>query len=133
MSRQKVKGSRFERDTADWLNARFETDRFHRLAVSGSKDEGDVWGLFSHGRRVVIECKNVIRTALPQWLAEAEAEAGNADALCGIVVHKRTGVGVQSFGKTYVTMTLETLAALMTGESQQEFIERKANGGAELE
>ena len=71
--------------------------------------------------------------ALWKWAQEAEEEAGNADALCGIVVHKRKGAGVKSFGSTYVTMTLETLAALLTGESQAEFEERKANGGAELE
>lgn len=132
MSISRQKGTSFESQVADYLNQRYETDTFHRLAMGGTHDEGDVYGLFAHGRRVVVECKNVARMALPQWLAEAEAEAGNADALCGIVVHKRKGAGVKSFGKTYVTMTLESLAALMTGESQQEFERRMRNGGADV-
>lgn len=132
MSISRQKGTAFETQVADYLNQRFETDTFHRLAMGGTHDEGDVYGLFAHGRRVVIECKNVARMALPQWLAEAEAEAGNADALCYLVMHKRKGAGVKSFGKTYVTTTLESLAALITGESQEEFEERKRNGGADV-
>ena len=132
MSISRQKGTAFETQTAGYLNMRMETDTFHRLAPGGTHDEGDVYGLFAHGRRIVVECKNVVRMALPQWLAEAEAEAGNADALCGIVVHKRKGAGVKSFGQTYVTMTLESLAALMTGESQHEFEERKRDGGADV-
>ena len=33
----------------------------------------------------------------------------------GLVVHKRKGTGEKSFGDTYVTMTLETLAAMIAG------------------
>lgn len=130
ISRQK--GTSFESQVAAWWNIRMETDTFHRLAMGGTHDEGDVYGLFAHGRRVVQECKNHVRTNLAEWVAEAEAEAGNADALCGVVVHKRKGAGVKSFGKTYVTTTLETLAALITGESQAEFEERMRNGGADM-
>lgn len=129
MSRQRKKGTQFESDTVDWLNCRFETDEFHRLGMQGANDEGDVWGLFSHGRRVVLECKNVSTMALWKWVQEAEKEAGNADAVCGLVVHKRKGAGVKSFGSTYVTTTLEGLAALLTGESQAEFEERKRHAG----
>lgn len=133
MSWQRRKGTAFESMVVDYLNARFETDRFHRLGQMGANDEGDVWGLFAWGRRVVVECKNVVNTALWKWCGEAEAEAGNADALGWIVVHKRKGAGVRSFGTTYVTTTLETFCALMTGESQREFEERKANGGSDVE
>lgn len=129
MSRQRKKGTAFESMVVDYLNARFETDEFHRLGMQGANDEGDVWGLTSHGRRVVLECKNVSTMALWKWVQEAEREAGNADAVCGLVVHKRKGAGVKSFGSTYVTTTLEGLAALITGESQAEFEERKRNAG----
>jgi hypothetical protein len=53
---------------------------------------------------------------LPKWLKEAEVERGNADAEFSLVVHKRKGVGEKSFGDTYVTMTLETLAAMIAGK-----------------
>jgi hypothetical protein len=55
---------------------------------------------------------------LPKWLKEAETERGNADAEFGVVVHKRKGVGEKTFGDTYVTMTLETLAAMIAGSHE---------------
>lgn len=116
MSRQKTKGTSFESMVVDWLNQRLGTDTFHRLGMGGIHDEGDVWGLFSHGRRVVVECKNHARMALSEWLDEAEVERGNADALASVVVHKRRGKGWKAFGQTYVTMTLEDLVAIVTGE-----------------
>lgn len=116
MSKQRQRGTSFESMVVDWLNERMGTDEFHRLGMGGTHDEGDVWGLFSHGKRVVCECKNHRAMALSEWLDEAEAERGNADALASVVVHKRKGRGAKSFGETYVTMTLEDLAAILTGE-----------------
>ena len=116
MSRQKQRGTSFETAVVDWLNERMGTDTFHRLGMGGVNDEGDVWGLFSHGKRIVIECKNHKAMALSEWLDEAEVERGNADALASVVAHKRKGRGAKSFGETYVTMTLEDLVAILTGE-----------------
>lgn len=115
MSREREKGTRFETQVAGYLNAALETDQFHRLAMGGANDRGDVWGLTSHGRPVVIECKSCRRAELAEWLGEAEVERGNADALAGVVVHKRRGVGEAHMGETYVTMTLADLVAICTG------------------
>lgn len=115
MSRNKAKGSSFEQQIADYLNDALETDTFHRLSLRGTQDEGDVWGLFAHGRRVVVEAKNHRRMALSEWLDEAEAERGNADALAAVVIHKRKGKGAAKFGETYVTLTLADLLAIITG------------------
>jgi hypothetical protein len=68
----------------------------------------------STGGRVVMECKNVKRDALPQWIREAETERVNDGAFVGVVCHKRHGVSDP--GESYVSMTLDTFAALLHGE-----------------
>lgn len=115
MSRQRDKGTRFETQVVEYLNRTLGGSQAHRLGLKGSMDEGDVWGLFAHGQRVVVECKDVARMALSQWVGEAEDERGNADALAGVVVHKRRGFGPARMGGTYVTMTLADLVAICTG------------------
>lgn len=107
------KGSRFERETADYLAEHID-DRIDRRVKTGSKDRGDIGGLRVHGSRVVIECKNVSRLNLGGWVEEADVERGNDDALVGLVVHKRRGTADP--GDQYVTTTLRDLVALITGE-----------------
>lgn len=120
MSRQRAKGTQFESQVVDFLNARFGGERtFHRLGMGGTNDMGDVWGLFSHGRPVVVECKNCKRPEWAEWLGEAERERGNADALASVVVIKRRGVGPRSMGRTYVLTTLEDMVAMLTGEREE--------------
>lgn len=94
-------------------------DRIERRARSGAKDRGDISGIRLHSQRVVIECKNeatgkVLR--LPQWVGEAQVEAGNDDALVGVVVHKRSGTTDPL--KQWVSMTVADLVAILTGEKQ---------------
>lgn len=107
-------GTRFERSTADYLAARLADNRIDRRAKTGSKDRGDLGGVRTpHGGRVVVECKDVARLALAEWVAEAETERGNDDALVGLVIHKRRGVADP--GAQYVTMTVDDLVALLCG------------------
>nr|DAX21637.1 MAG TPA: HOLLIDAY JUNCTION RESOLVASE HOMOLOGOUS RECOMBINATION [Caudoviricetes sp.] len=63
--------------------------------------------------KIVIECKDVARTDLPKWAREAQVEAKNADALMGVIVHKRHGVAKPD--QQWVTMTLEDLTKLLKG------------------
>ncbi|WP_276044220.1 hypothetical protein [Mycolicibacillus parakoreensis] len=51
---------------------------------------------------------------LPAWTREAQLEAGNDDALVGVVVHKRCRVGDPM--QQWVSMTLADLVALLTGQ-----------------
>jgi hypothetical protein len=106
-------GSRFERQIADYLAAVVD-DRIDRRVKTGSKDRGDIAGLRVLGNRVVIECKDVAKLALGEWVREAEVERGNDDAVAALVVHKRRGT--LSPGQQYVTMTLADLVALIVGE-----------------
>lgn len=115
MSMQAQKGATFEQQTADYLAAALGDDRIERRVKHGTNDRGDIAGLRIHGKRVVVECKNHKRMELAEWVDEAETERGNDDANYGIVVHKRRGCGKAKFGGNYVTMTLETFAAIAAG------------------
>jgi hypothetical protein len=107
-------GTRFERVIADALAAALDDDRIDRRVKNGAKDRGDVSGVRLHGQRVVIECKDVATLALPQWTAEAQIEAGNDDALVGVVIHKRRSVADPMHQS--VSMTLADLIAILTGQ-----------------
>jgi len=115
MSMQAQKGATFEQDTSDYLAAALGDDRIERRVKHGTNDRGDIAGLRIHGKRVVVECKNHKRMELAEWVDEAETERGNDDADYGIVIHKRRGCGKAKFGGNYVTMTLETFAAIAAG------------------
>jgi len=108
----KAAGSRFERVMADYL-ADHVDDVIDRRVKTGAKDRGDIGGVRHMGGRVVIECKDVAKTALGPWLGEAEIERRNDDALVGLVLHKRHGISDP--GSQIVTMTARDLVALLTG------------------
>lgn len=109
----KKAGTRFERQVADYLSHALGDSEIDRQVKVGSRDIGDIRGLYLNGGRFVLECKDCSRMELPQWLREAEAEAGNADALWWAVCHKRRGVADPS--EQYVTMPLSMLAAIIAG------------------
>ena len=106
-------GTAFERAIANYLATALNDDRIDRRARNGIKDRGDITGLRAHGQRIVAECKNTSRIDLGGWVAEAHLEAGNDDALTGVVIHKRKGITHP--GRQYVTCTVDDLLALLTG------------------
>jgi hypothetical protein len=110
----KQAGSRFERAIADYLAKTLQDDRIDRRVKTGAKDRGDIAGLRIHGQRVVAELKDCARPDLPGWTREAHVQSGNDDALTGVVIHKRTGVGDP--GQQWVSMTVDDFAALLTGQ-----------------
>jgi hypothetical protein len=115
-SRQSAKaaGTRFERQIADYLAEALQDDRIDRMPLFGNRDRGDVSGVRIHGQRLTIECKDRARLDLPAWTAEARIAAGNADALAGIVISKRTGVSDP--GRQWVSMTVADLVAIVSGQ-----------------
>lgn len=112
MSREAQKGTSFESSCARYL-ADFLGESVERRAKCGSADRGDLAGVYLHGRRVVVECKNCARTELAKWVQEAEVERVNDGAPYGVVFHKRRGFGKKNMGGTYVTMTLCTFAEML--------------------
>lgn len=107
-------GARTERAVADYLADALNDDRIDRRVKTGAKDRGDIGGLRVHGQRVVLEVKDCAKPAISAWVAEAHTEAGNDDALVGVVVAKRRGT--TDPGRFWVHMTLDDLLALITGE-----------------
>lgn len=113
-SSAKKAGTRFESLVTAYLREALNDERIERRAKSGAKDRGDVSGVLMRGKRVVIECKDYGgRHELPKWLREAEIERGNDDAEYGVVAWKRSGTAKPE--EQYVTMTLETFAAMLCG------------------
>lgn len=110
----KAAGSRFERLIADCLAHHLNDDRIDRRIKSGAKDRGDIAGVRLHGQRVVIECKDTAKMALPQWVSEAHIECGNDDGLVGVVVSKRHGNADPL--DQWVHMTLADFIAILTGQ-----------------
>lgn len=115
MSRNKQKGTAFERLIADGLSEALQDDRIDRAPSHGAKDRGDIAGVRSPFGRIAIECKNHNRLELSTWVDEAEVERGNADAVAAVVVHKRRGKGQAA--DQYVTMTLRDLIVLLGGDA----------------
>lgn len=115
-NRQSAKsaGTRTERHLADYLAHQLGDDRIDRRAKTGAKDRGDITGLRCHNQRLVIEVKDCARLDLAGWVAQAATEAGNDDALAGLVVHKRRGT--TNPGTWYVTATVDDLLALLDGQ-----------------
>ena len=113
----KAAGSRFERAIADYLATVLDDDRIDRRPKAGAKDRGDIGGLRVHGQRIVAECKDTARMSLPAWTKEAHIEAGNEDALVGVVISKRQGVGDPA--RQWVHMELRDLVSLITGQQQE--------------
>lgn len=114
----KAAGTRFETTVATFLADALNDDRIERRARTGAADRGDIGGVRLHGQRVVIECKSVARLALPEWTAEARKEAGNDDAIVGVVVHKRTGKADPA--QQWVSMTLADFVAILTGQAVEQ-------------
>lgn len=112
----KQAGSSFERSIADCLATHVD-ERIDRRVRTG-KDRGDLAGIRIHGQRVVVECKNISRLALAEWMREAEDERGNDDALCGVVVSKRHG-NANALDQ-WVHMTVRELIAILRGTRIEE-------------
>ncbi len=104
------KGSSFERQTADYWRDNWD-DRIDRRVRTGAKDKGDLANVRAHKHRLVVEIKNVAKLNLAGWIAEAQAEAINDEALCGIVIAKRKGKGDPK--DQYVVMTQGDLLKLL--------------------
>jgi hypothetical protein len=114
----KTAGTRTETAVATYLSAALADDRIERRARNGNSDRGDIGGLRAHGQRLVAEVKDVARQDLPGSTREARIEAGNDDALVGIVIAKRRGT--TRVGDYWVHMTVDDLIALITGQRQDD-------------
>ena len=110
-------GTAAETAVAKYLAAALSDDRIERRTRNGNKDRGDIGGVRIHGQRLCLEVKNTARTDLAGWITEAQVEAGNDDAVAGIVVAKRKGT--TDVSRWYVHMTVAELVAILTGQKAE--------------
>lgn len=116
----KSAGTQLETWVAGYL-AEYVDDRIERRTKGGALDRGDIAGLRHLGQRLVVECKNTggqVGPYLAAWMAEAEVERGNDDAVAGLVVAKRRGTTQP--GDQWVICTLRDLVAILTGSRPPE-------------
>jgi hypothetical protein len=116
MGRSQQRGTAFETSIARGLAEALDDDRIERRARTGAKDRGDIGGVRLRGQRVVIECKAIATgkvLKLPEWVKEAQEEAGNDDALVGVVVHKRSGTTDPL--QQWCSMTVADFVSILTG------------------
>jgi hypothetical protein len=108
----KAAGARFERLIADGLAEALVDTRIDRKVKTGSKDKGDIANVRIGEHKLVIECKDRGgQFYAAEWVAEAEAERVNDEALAGIVIAKRKGVTDPM--QQWVVMTVGELVAIM--------------------
>jgi hypothetical protein len=111
----KAAGAKFERLIADGLAEALQDTRIDRKVKTGSKDKGDIANVRHGEHKIVIECKDRGgQFYASEWIAEAEVERINDEALAGIVIAKRKGVTDPM--QQYVVMTVSELVALLRGD-----------------
>lgn len=105
----KKKGTAFESAVVRYLREQTHDDQIERRALHGSKDCGDIYGIYAHGNKGIAECKAVKNwgpALLNQWRDQTIAERGNADADFAVLVVK---VPQAPIAECIVHMTLRDL------------------------
>jgi Holliday junction resolvase len=105
-SKNKAKGSQYERDIVKALNdAGFP--KVERMYGAGRQDDrGDIRGLEGW----TIEAKNHAKIDLPTFLAELKVEMANAKTRFGACLIKKRGKGVS---ESYVVIPYDVLLLLL--------------------
>lgn len=106
MSKSKQKGTSFETSLLPAL--RYVWPLVERRAQQGANDKGDFY--LPGSDLITLEAKNVAKSNIPGWLAEAKQESVNAGTRCAAVIAKRRGV-TDPF-RQYVHMELGDLLVL---------------------
>ena len=102
----KQKGSRFEREVADFLAANGHP-HVERMASRGSADRGDLTGIPGW----MLECKAERQIDLAGYMREVAVQQFHARARWGAAIVKARGKNV---AQAYVVMPLEQFAQLIT-------------------
>ena len=114
-TKPKAKGTAWETAVVRYLRAQLEDERIERRALHGSKDMGDIHGLYAHGFEGIIECKAVRAAgakALAEWQRQTLDERGNADADFALLVVKNFN---HSTGDAFCWVTIRDLPYICLG------------------
>jgi endogenous inhibitor of DNA gyrase (YacG/DUF329 family) len=110
MSKQRQKGTSFETAVVNYLHGHGVSAG--RLPLAGNKDEGDIRAWTEKAGFWHFEAKNCRTITLAAWVAEADAEAANAECPVAVVA-KRVGKGDP--GEAYVVMPLRVFVSSVLG------------------
>jgi len=80
----------------------------HRQALVGSEDTGDIGGITD----LCVQVKTVRAPRLGEWIDATTKQAERKGVPYYIVVHKRSGRGIERAGDWYVTLPLKVFAPL---------------------
>lgn len=108
-SKEKAKGSQFERDVVKYLQDNGFPSAERRYGAGLREDRGDIVGVPGFA----LECKNTKSINLAQFIDEAILEAKHAKARFGAAIVKRR---MRNTSEAYVIMTLEQFAELVKGD-----------------
>lgn len=114
MSRQKQKGTAFETACARYLSRELG-ERVERRALHGSRDMGDLYGIFAHGHAGIAECKDhkaQTPSLVAEWRRQTADERDNADADFALLIIHTPGAGQKGFGRNRVDVTQRDLARI---------------------
>lgn len=111
-SRNKAKGTEWERDLVEHLAVAHDATRLPR---TGAKDEGDVEVRLRDDVRLILEAKNHKAMQLSDWVRQAEVEADHREQrtkvpTMGAVAVKRRQKGT---GDGYIVMTVDDFFTLL--------------------
>ena len=108
----KQRGTEFESAVVRYMRAQLDDERIERRALHGSRDMGDVHGLWAHGFSGIVECKAVRAAgakALAEWRRQMLDERENADSGFALLVVKNFN---HSVGEAFCWVTLRDLARI---------------------
>ena len=111
-TKPKAKGTAWETAVVRYMRAQLDDERIERRALHGSKDMGDIHGLWAHGFEGIVECKAVRAAgskALAEWQRQTLDERENADAGFALLVCKNFN---HSVGEAFCWVTLRDLARI---------------------
>jgi len=106
VSKQRAKGTSFETAVVRYLHE--HGVNAGRLPLAGNKDQGDIRAWTEDAGFWHLEAKNCRTITLAQWVAEADAEAVNAECPVAVVAKR---VGKSDPGEAYVVMPLRVFVA----------------------
>ena len=108
----KKRGTDYETRCVNYMCEMTGDDRIEGRALHGSKDMGDIYGIFAHGWEGIGECKahKVVTPALvTEWREQTVAERENAGAGFGLLI---VNVYRAPIWRSIVHVTLRDLARI---------------------
>lgn len=111
-TKPKALGTEWETAVVRYTRAQLGDERIERRALHGSKDMGDIHGLYAHGYSGIIECKrdrDMGAKDLAEYQRQTLDERENADAGFALLVIKNFN---HSVGEAFCWVTLRDLARI---------------------